>query len=150
MGEMADMILGSWDPMDYDDYYGSPRSGGYRKKPTYNRESLCPACESPMVKREGPYGMFAGCSAYPNCRETGHWEELPEPPPPVERKSVSIEIEIPIDNCPACKFHSECEVFEVGFSPNEHWCTLFDKELSWDVKQCSECKKMQKNGKVSL
>ena len=30
----------------------------------------CPDCGSPMVKRNGRYGEFYGCSTYPKCRGT--------------------------------------------------------------------------------
>ncbi len=31
---------------------------------------ICPACGSPMVRRNGRYGEFWGCSKYPACRGT--------------------------------------------------------------------------------
>jgi len=30
----------------------------------------CPECGAPLVQRNGRYGTFMGCSAYPNCRYT--------------------------------------------------------------------------------
>ena len=30
----------------------------------------CPICASPMVKRNGRYGEFLGCSSFPDCRGT--------------------------------------------------------------------------------
>lgn len=30
----------------------------------------CPSCGSLMIKRNGPYGEFWGCSKYPNCVTT--------------------------------------------------------------------------------
>lgn len=30
----------------------------------------CPTCGSSMVKRNGPYGEFLGCSRYPDCETT--------------------------------------------------------------------------------
>ena len=31
---------------------------------------LCPKCNSPMVKRNGKYGEFWGCSRFPSCDGT--------------------------------------------------------------------------------
>lgn len=31
---------------------------------------ICPWCGSDLVKRNGKYGAFMGCSAYPRCRFT--------------------------------------------------------------------------------
>lgn len=28
---------------------------------------LCPKCNSPLVRREGAFGPFIGCSGYPQC-----------------------------------------------------------------------------------
>lgn len=29
---------------------------------------ICPVCKSELVKREGKYGEFMGCSSFPKCR----------------------------------------------------------------------------------
>lgn len=39
------------------------------KKAVYE-EVKCPECNGPMKSRQGQYGTFWGCSAYPNCRGT--------------------------------------------------------------------------------
>jgi len=31
---------------------------------------ICPKCGSMMVERKGKYGLFLGCSRYPDCKET--------------------------------------------------------------------------------
>ncbi len=36
------------------------------------RTAKCPKCGAPMVFRNGPYGLFLGCSNYPQCRGTRH------------------------------------------------------------------------------
>ncbi|MFA7157296.1 MAG: topoisomerase DNA-binding C4 zinc finger domain-containing protein [Bacilli bacterium] len=30
----------------------------------------CPYCENSLVERNGPYGLFIGCSNYPECEDT--------------------------------------------------------------------------------
>ena len=47
----------------------------------------CPTCESDLVIKQGRYGKFIGCSAYPKCK---HMEPLEKP------KDMGIE-------CPKCK-----------------------------------------------
>ena len=36
--------------------------------PNFDWEQPCPLCQSKMVVRHGPYGVFLGCSNYPDCR----------------------------------------------------------------------------------
>lgn len=33
-------------------------------------QKICKSCGRPMVRRNGRYGVFWGCSAYPSCRHT--------------------------------------------------------------------------------
>ena len=33
-------------------------------------DDICPSCGGKLVKREGKYGEFFGCSNYPKCRFT--------------------------------------------------------------------------------
>ena len=33
-------------------------------------QNICPRCGSPLILREGEYGKFYGCSAYPKCKFT--------------------------------------------------------------------------------
>jgi DNA helicase-4 len=35
-----------------------------------NDQTLCPVCGSAMIIRKGKYGLFYGCSRYPNCNGT--------------------------------------------------------------------------------
>ena len=43
-----------------------------------NKKRPCPSCEKgSLVRREGPYGEFFGCSRFPRCR---HAEQLDENP----------------------------------------------------------------------
>jgi len=39
-------------------------------QPEGEDEILCPDCGAPMALRQGKYGPFLGCSAYPKCRKT--------------------------------------------------------------------------------
>ncbi|MCB1614780.1 MAG: DNA topoisomerase III [Pseudomonadales bacterium] len=41
-----------------------------QKLPKYIEGRFCPECEKPLVKRKGKHGVFAGCSAYPQCTHT--------------------------------------------------------------------------------
>lgn len=38
-------------------------------------ERICPSCGSVMVKRNGKYGPFWGCTSYPGCRHTDKIED---------------------------------------------------------------------------
>lgn len=33
-------------------------------------ETLCPECNSKMISRSGKYGVFWGCSKFPECKGT--------------------------------------------------------------------------------
>lgn len=34
----------------------------------YHTNEVCPQCGAPMRVRKGPYGIFLGCSKYPDCK----------------------------------------------------------------------------------
>ncbi len=55
--------------------------------PTIVEGRECPKCNSPLVIKQGPYGKFIGCSAYPKCK---HIEPLEKP------KDTGV-------TCPECK-----------------------------------------------
>ena len=40
-----------------------------------DHEGNCPECEAKLVRRDGKYGPFAGCSGYPGCRYTSDLDE---------------------------------------------------------------------------
>lgn len=45
------------------------------KKKEYNKKldsGICPRCGGNLIKREGKYGYFYGCSNYPKCKFTTH------------------------------------------------------------------------------
>ena len=52
------------------------KPGGGRSEPEVVPERTCPTCESPLIIREGKYGKFIGCSAFPACN---HIEPLEKP-----------------------------------------------------------------------
>ncbi len=68
------------------DYYGIESGGAHRalfdckmNKKVYDcicndmgnvEVRTCPDCGKPLMKRKGKFGMFWGCSGYPNCRHT--------------------------------------------------------------------------------
>ena len=54
-----------------------------------------------------------------------------------------IEIEVP-ETCAGCRWHSIVEVMEVGMSPDEHLCTLFDVEIGFNNLPVPACVKMRK------
>ena len=75
MGDMADMALS--DMMDDDErqlrilgysrVFLSPKGARYEEK-RMTFPAICPACGAPMIRRNGPYGPFKGCSNFPKCK----------------------------------------------------------------------------------
>ena len=43
-----------------------------RNKNILEQQGLCPKCGHELILREGRYGIFWGCSNYPNCNYTKH------------------------------------------------------------------------------
>lgn len=41
-----------------------------QKEKTIPKELVCPRCKGELVRREGRYGSFYGCSNFPSCRYT--------------------------------------------------------------------------------
>ncbi|MDY0297164.1 MAG: topoisomerase DNA-binding C4 zinc finger domain-containing protein [Acidobacteriota bacterium] len=39
-------------------------------KPEHDIDGSCPECGAPLIRRNGRFGAFLGCSAYPRCRYT--------------------------------------------------------------------------------
>lgn len=44
-------------------------------KPSSSEQKRCPVCGSVMVIREGTYGIFYGCSRYPDCKGTRPYKQ---------------------------------------------------------------------------
>jgi ssDNA-binding Zn-finger/Zn-ribbon topoisomerase 1 len=68
MGEMAEMMLDQMiDEMlfgpDYSSFYYEYRYG----------EGPCPYCGRDTILRQGPHGMFYGCTAFPKCSGTRYY-----------------------------------------------------------------------------
>ncbi len=54
---------------DYTRNLGDKEGSESAENPVETVESrTCPECQSPLVSRQGRYGKFIGCSAYPKCR----------------------------------------------------------------------------------
>jgi len=56
--------------------YTEPLSGRREKKPIEETDIVCEKCGSKMVVREGRYGKFIACSAFPKCRNTMNYSVL--------------------------------------------------------------------------
>jgi len=41
-----------------------------KQEPIPDTQKTCPLCGSPMIRREGKYGSFYGCSTFPLCKGT--------------------------------------------------------------------------------
>lgn len=42
----------------------------FRQEKTLSSKLICPRCNGELIKREGRYGSFYGCSNFPSCRYT--------------------------------------------------------------------------------
>jgi ssDNA-binding Zn-finger/Zn-ribbon topoisomerase 1 len=62
-----------------------------RSKATYRSDVTCPRCSRPMLRHEGDFGIFFGCSDYPRCRGTRQGD-IPDPEPvtPLDREFRAI------------------------------------------------------------
>lgn len=47
----------------------------------------CPSCSGILVRREGPYGEFAGCNNFPNCAYSAKLHTFT----PSERKCINYQ-----------------------------------------------------------
>jgi len=45
-------------------------------------EHKCPKCGKPMIRKNGRFGAFLGCSDYPNCKTTLRLDKEGNPLPP--------------------------------------------------------------------
>lgn len=56
---------------------------------------LCPRCGAKLIERNGKYGLFLGCSNFPNCKYTKPWEYIPQPKEDPIDNIDSIQNELP-------------------------------------------------------
>lgn len=73
---------------------------GYKMKtPAQETEYKCEKCGSPMVIRDGRYGKFLACSAYPKCKNTKQLDEKGN----IKEKSepVIVESDVICEKCGA-------------------------------------------------
>jgi ssDNA-binding Zn-finger/Zn-ribbon topoisomerase 1 len=48
-------------------------------------EHKCPVCGKPMLRKNGRFGSFLGCSDYPTCKTTLRLDKEGNPLPPKEK-----------------------------------------------------------------
>lgn len=66
MGDMADLALEELYAEDDAQLEALGTSIVFWQQNKY--PTVCPACGAVMIAREGPYGRFMGCSAFPKCK----------------------------------------------------------------------------------
>ena len=89
----------------------------------------CPDCGSKLVKRNGKYGEFYGCSNYPDCTYTQNiideddyeYGECPECKSPLRPIETEYGTYLECTEYPNCNYQEWTE-FEYGECPNvEHY-----------------------------
>jgi DNA topoisomerase-1 len=99
-------------------------------------EKPCPKCGSPLVVREGKFGKFLGCSAYPKCKTIVKMEGE-------EAKQSEPLAKCPMPDCPGeivPKRYRKGRKSGVFYSCNQYpTCTfaLWDKPTGEKCEQCS-------------
>ena len=53
---------------DLKDFYNDLESEIKKLNPSEGEEKICPNCGKPMAIRKGKYGLFYGCTGYPDCK----------------------------------------------------------------------------------
>ena len=53
---------------DLKDFYNDLESEIKKINPSEGEEKVCPNCGKPMAIRKGKYGLFYGCTGYPDCK----------------------------------------------------------------------------------
>jgi DNA topoisomerase-1 len=98
-------------------------------------DKTCPKCGSPLVVREGKFGKFLGCSAYPKCKTIVKMEgEEAKAPEPLAK--------CPLPDCPGdiiAKRYRKGRKVGVFYSCNQYpHCTfaLWDKPTGEKCEQC--------------
>ena len=57
---------------------------------------------------------------------------------------ITLTLTVPDGGCSGCQFHRVVQVIEVGMSPDEDWCSLFNEELSYRLEPCEKCVRARK------
>ena len=53
---------------DLKDFYNDLEAEIKKLNPSEGEEKICPNCGKPMAIRKGKYGLFYGCTGYPDCK----------------------------------------------------------------------------------
>ena len=53
---------------DLKDFYNDLEAEIKKVNPSEGEEKICPNCGKPMAIRKGKYGLFYGCTGYPDCK----------------------------------------------------------------------------------
>ena len=53
---------------DLTEFYNNLEEEIKKVSPNEGQEKICPECGKPMAIRKGKYGIFYGCTGYPNCK----------------------------------------------------------------------------------
>lgn len=53
---------------DLTEFYNNLENEIKKVSPNEGKEKVCPNCGKPMAIRKGKYGLFYGCTGYPNCQ----------------------------------------------------------------------------------
>lgn len=55
----------------YQEFLNNKKDDAVIKKQPTPEGTHCPSCEGMLIMRKGKFGIFLGCSNYPECKETG-------------------------------------------------------------------------------
>ncbi len=98
-------------------------------------DKTCPKCGSPLVVREGKFGRFLGCSAYPKCKTIVKMEgEEAQQPEPLAK--------CPLPDCPGdiiAKRYRKGRKMGVFYSCNQYpkcQFAIWDKPTGEKCEQC--------------
>ena len=68
--ELDLIAQGKMDSVDFlSTFYQNLEESIAKVSPADNQEKVCPECGKPMQIRKGRYGLFWGCTGYPECNK---------------------------------------------------------------------------------
>lgn len=114
---------------------------GYKMKtPAQETDFKCDKCGAPMVIRDGRYGKFLACSAYPKCKNTKQLDENGNIK--VKAEPVIVESDVICDKCGAKMIVKESARGKFLACPNYPKCRN-TKEFGEEdpLPACPECGK---------